>query len=50
MSRLGRDEQSPEQQARADWEQRIYRRLTDVANVPEELSLPAPYVDQGPAG
>jgi xylan 1,4-beta-xylosidase len=42
MSRLDSDEQSAEQRARADWEQRIYRRLTDVANVPAELSLPAP--------
>jgi xylan 1,4-beta-xylosidase len=31
-----------EQPARADWEQRIYRRLTDTSATSEEFALPAP--------
>ena len=33
---------APEQSARADWEQRIYRRLTDTSATSEEFALPAP--------
>ena len=31
-----------EQSARADWEQRIYRRLTDTSSADRSLALPAP--------
>jgi xylan 1,4-beta-xylosidase len=42
MSGLDSDERSPERQARADWERRIYRRLTDAGSVPDDLLLSAP--------
>jgi xylan 1,4-beta-xylosidase len=35
-------QQEREQDARADWEARIYRRLTDVSSADETLALPAP--------
>ncbi|MGH3472961.1 MAG: GH39 family glycosyl hydrolase [Nocardioidaceae bacterium] len=31
-----------ERRAREDWEQRIYRRLTDTSSLPQEFALPAP--------
>ncbi len=36
------DEQQRERDARADWERRIYRRLTDTSSADESLALPAP--------
>ena len=38
----GGDEQQRERDARADWERRIYRRLTDTSCADESLALPAP--------
>ena len=35
-------QQVDERQAREDWEQRIYRRLTDTSTTAEEFALPAP--------
>lgn len=35
-------ENGEEQQARQDWEQRIYRRLTDTSTASEDFALPAP--------
>ncbi len=35
-------QQVDERQARADWEERIYRRLTDTSTTSEEFALPAP--------
>jgi xylan 1,4-beta-xylosidase len=36
------DNQTEAQQARADWERRIYRRLTDTRSADPDLALPAP--------
>jgi xylan 1,4-beta-xylosidase len=36
------DDHAREQDARTDWEQRIYRRLTDTSSADESLALPAP--------
>jgi xylan 1,4-beta-xylosidase len=36
------DQEAHERDARADWEQRIYRRLTDTSSADESLALPAP--------
>jgi xylan 1,4-beta-xylosidase len=36
------DEQQRERDARADWERRIYRRLTDTSSADVSLALPAP--------
>jgi xylan 1,4-beta-xylosidase len=37
-----RDQEGREHQARDDWEQRIYRRLTDTSDADAGLALPAP--------
>jgi xylan 1,4-beta-xylosidase len=36
------EQETNERDARADWEQRIYRRLTDTTSADESLALPAP--------
>jgi xylan 1,4-beta-xylosidase len=36
------EHEARERDARADWEQRIYRRLTDTSSADESLALPAP--------
>ncbi len=42
MTTTSTNHESLEQQARADWERRIYRRLTDTTAADESLALPAP--------
>lgn len=36
------DEAATEAQARADWERRVYQRVTDTAGADGSLALPAP--------
>ena len=40
MTATAQDEEA--RTARADWEQRIYRRLTDTTDADPSLALPAP--------
>ncbi len=42
MNQRAGEQQIQEQQARQDWERRIYRRLTDTSTASEEFALAAP--------